>query len=105
MVNILKSNYVNAKIDILVNKRVAELIDDFPNINKVHSIEKDTLKAIKGICDENKYDVAIIVHPNFNIALAFYLARVKYRIGTGYRWYSFLFNLKHYQHRKYSENP
>lgn len=29
-----------------------------------------------------------------------WLGGVKYRLGTGYRWYSFLFNIKHYQHRK-----
>jgi ADP-heptose:LPS heptosyltransferase len=31
-----------------------------------------------------------------------YLGGVKHRLGTAYRWYSFLFNIKHYQHRKES---
>jgi ADP-heptose:LPS heptosyltransferase len=30
------------------------------------------------------------------------LAHISVRIGTGYRWYSFLFNYKHFEHRKYS---
>jgi ADP-heptose:LPS heptosyltransferase len=102
MVHALKFNYPDAEIDFLVNKRVFELVHDYPNINKVHAIEKDSLKDILRICKDNKYDTAIIVRPLFVIALAVFLSRIKYRVGTAYRWYSFLFNLKHYQHRKFS---
>lgn len=87
----------------MVNKRVFELVQDYPNINKVHAIEKDSLKDILKICRINKYDTAVIVRPLFVIALAVFLSRIKYRVGTAYRWYSFLFSLKHYQHRKFSE--
>jgi ADP-heptose:LPS heptosyltransferase len=103
MVHALKFNYPDAEIDFLVNKRVFELVQDYPNINKVHAIEKDSLKDILRICKGNKYDTAIIVKPLFVIALAVFLSRIKYRVGTAYRWYSFLFNLKHYQHRKFSK--
>ena len=46
---------------------------------------------------------AIIVYPTFQTALIIFLSRIKNRIGTGYRWYSFLFNSKIYEHRKYAE--
>jgi ADP-heptose:LPS heptosyltransferase len=36
--------------------------------------------------------------------LAAWLARVPIRVGTGYRWYSFLFNRKVYEHRKTAEH-
>ena len=103
MIDVLKQNYPDSSIDFLVNKRVVDLIDDYPNINKVQAIEKDSIKAIQAICVSNHYDLAIIVHPTFEIALAVYLSGIKKRLGTGYRWYSFLFNLKRYQHRKYAE--
>jgi heptosyltransferase-3 len=99
----LKFNYPEAEIDILVNKRVAELILDYPNINKVHAIEKETISGIRRICNKGNYDIVIVVRPVFNAALAVWLSRVKLRLGSGYRWYSFLFNIKHYRHRKYSE--
>ncbi len=86
----------------MVNRRIFELIKDYPNINKVQSIEKDSLKDIKQICKDGNYDLAIIVRPLFIIALAVYFSGIKNRLGTGYRWYSFLFNIKHYEHRKYS---
>lgn len=99
MAEALRGQYPEAGIDLLVNKRVYELVCDYPNINKVHSIEKVTTKAVYDICREGRYDLAVIVYPTFEAAYGVYKAGVKYRLGTAYRWYSFLFNLKHRQHR------
>jgi len=100
MINVLNHNFPDAKIDFLVNKRVYDLVSDYPNINKVHTIEKVTSGGIKRLCNENNYDLAVVVHPEFKLALGLFLAGVRYRLGTGYRWYSFLFNKRHYRHRK-----
>ncbi|MEO8514663.1 MAG: glycosyltransferase family 9 protein [Ignavibacteria bacterium] len=100
MADALKSRYPDAVIDLLVQSRVYELIFDYPNINKVHSIEKVTSKAVKGVCTSGNYDLGIAVYPTFSVALGLYLGGVKYRLGTAFRWYSFLFNIKHYQQRK-----
>ncbi len=102
MADALKSKFPEAVVDILVQNKVYELVSDYPNINKVHSIEKVTYRAVKKICRGNDYDLGIAVFPTFRVALGLYLGRVKYRIGTAYRWYSFLFNIKHHQHRKAS---
>lgn len=100
MIDALKSKFPDVKIDILVQSRIYELVCDYPNINKVHSIEKVTSMTVKNICKKGNYDVGIAVFPTLNVALGMFLGGVKYRIGIAYRWYSFLFNLKHYQHRK-----
>lgn len=100
VIDALKACYPASIIDFLVNKRVYDLVFDYPNINKVHAIEKVTIGGIKRIASQGKYDLAVCVFPRLKIALGMFLAGIKYRIGTGYRWYSFLFNLKHYQHRK-----
>jgi len=102
MVDVLHTNFPEAKIDFLVNKRTAELVSNYSNINKVHAIEKESIGEIKRICRENEYDLAIIVHPMFKLALGIYLGGIKYRLGTRNRWYSFLFNIRHSQHRKHS---
>lgn len=102
VIDTLKFNFPDAEIDFLVNKKVADLIHDYPNINKVHTIEKENIKDIHRIADEGGYDLAVVVYPGFKTALALFLASIKYRLGTAYRWYSFLFNIKHHQHRKYS---
>ena len=100
MIDTLIYNFPGAKIDFLAGKRTAELIFDYPNINKVHTIEKDSINTIKKLVKDENYDLAIIVHPVFSIALGLYLAGINYRLGTAYRWYSFLFNIKHHQHRR-----
>lgn len=100
MIDALKSRYPTALIDMLVQQRVYELIYDYPGLNKVHAIDKVTTGNVKAVCKANEYDLAIAVYPTFEVALGLFLGRVKYRLGTGYRWYSFLFNLPHYQHRK-----
>lgn len=100
MIDVLNHNYPYAKIDFLVNERIYDLISDYPNINKVHTIEKVTASGIMRLSRENNYDLAVVVHPEFRIALGLFLGGVKHRLGTAYRWYSFLFNIKHYQHRK-----
>jgi ADP-heptose:LPS heptosyltransferase len=102
MIDVLKMNYPDSKIDFLVNNRVFDLVRDYPNINKVHAIEKVTISNVRRLCRENKYDLAIVVHPRFFIALGLFFGVVKHRLGTAYRWYSFFFNIKHYQHRKHS---
>lgn len=98
--DVLREFYPNAVIDMLVQSRAAELIKDYPALNNVIPLEKITTGAVKSICRNGKYDLAIAVYPDFSLALGLKLGKVKLRLGTGYRWYSFLFNLKHYQHRK-----
>lgn len=100
MIDALKQAYPNSKIDMLVNKRVYELVEGYSGLNKLHSIDDVTASAVKVLCKNEGYDLAIAVYPRFSIALGLYLGGVKHRLGTGYRWYSFFFNIKHYQHRK-----
>lgn len=100
MIDALKAHYPDAQVDMLVNKRVYQLLEGYAGINKLNSIDKVSTGEIWALCKREKYDLAIAVHPRFSIALGLYLGRVKYRLGTGYRWYSFLFNIKHFQHRK-----
>ncbi len=47
-----------------------------------------------------RFDAVVIVFPRFRIALLLWLAGIPVRVGTGYRWYSFLFNKKIFEHRK-----
>jgi ADP-heptose:LPS heptosyltransferase len=49
------------------------------------------------------FDTCIVVNPTLRISLILFLAGIKNRIGTGYRWYSVLFNNKVFEHRKYGD--
>lgn len=100
VIDVLKSAYPGAAIDLLVQSRVYELVHDFPGLNKVHQMDEVTTGKVRKLCRIEKYDFGIAVYPTFEVALGMLLGGVKHRLGTGYRWYSFLFNLPHFQHRK-----
>lgn len=59
-------------------------------------------QAVKKLKKFN-FDRVFVVSPDFRIALICRLANIKTRTGTGYRWYSFLFNDKIFEHRKTAE--
>ncbi len=47
-----------------------------------------------------RFDMAVVAFPRFRVALLMMVAGIPARIGSGYRWYSFLFNKRVYEHRK-----
>ncbi len=101
LLNAAKKIFNNAKIDLLVKKYLEELLSDYKDIDEL-IIEEN----INGFFSKYKFfknkkiDLFINVKPGFELALLFFVLRVKYRIGTAYRWYSFLYNFKVYEHRK-----
>lgn len=99
-----KSIFKESRIKFLARKYVADLIGNYPEIDEVIYYDefasfKDKYKFFKS----RKIDLVIFAKPEFELAVLFFLLRVRYRIGSGYRWYSFLFNRKVYEHRKTSE--
>ncbi len=107
LAKIIKQKYPNAKITYLLKNYTKDLAYKHPYIDDLLILEEEEGKIkfgenIKNIKKGN-FDFGIVVYPTFKISLILFLARVKTRIGTGYRWYSFLFNKKNYEHRKYGE--
>jgi len=60
---------------------------------------KPFMETLKHLRREN-FDLAIVAYPRFRLALLLWLAGIPYRVGTGYRWYSLLFNKRVYEHRR-----
>lgn len=95
--------YPDSEISFLVKNYVVNLIENYPAFNRLITLESlggffSSLEYLK----KKKFDLVITVFPRFKLALLFFLAGIKNRIGTGYRWYSFLFNKKLYEHRKHA---
>lgn len=104
LASILKKYFPDSKISFLVREYTKALVTNNKFIDEVYClVEKngnpDILTNIKMI--KNKFDICIIAYPTFRIATILFFSSIKTRIGTGYRWYSFLFNQKVYEHRKY----
>lgn len=93
--------FPDSEISFLTKNFVKDLIEGYFAFNRLITLESlngffSSLKFLK----REKFDIVINVYPRFNLALLFFLAGIKCRIGTGYRWYSFLYNKKLFEHRK-----
>ena len=97
----IKRKYPDSKIFFVCNPLYKEIILNHPDIDEI--IEFDRFKKVYEKLKNKKIDVSVHIFPRFKEAfLSLYLG-VPERIGTGYRWYSFLFNKKVYMHRKKCE--
>jgi len=107
LAEIVKKKYPDCKVTFLVRDYTSSLIKDNPFIDRVLLLKEKNNKLLvnKNIKELKsfKFDVCIIVYPTFLLALTIFLSGIKKRIGTGYRWYSFFFNRKVFEHRKYAE--
>lgn len=103
LINEARRIFPEAKILFMVKKYNSELLREYQGIDEIIFIED-----FKGINDKirlfknRKIDLVINAKPEFDLALSFFLSGIRYRIGTSYRWYSFLYNCKVHEHRKYS---
>jgi ADP-heptose:LPS heptosyltransferase len=100
LIHAIKKKYPSSFLGVLVNSYAKEVIEGNIYVDKILVDEYNPFILAKKL--KYEFDVAIIIYPRFHIALSTYLAKIKIRIGTAYRWYSFLFNKKIYVHRKES---
>jgi ADP-heptose:LPS heptosyltransferase len=107
LAGIIKKHYPNCTVTFLVNEYTREIAESNKLIDEVVTLktngDKVNFSANRDILKNKNFDSAIIVYPNFTIALLIFLSGIKKRIGSGYRWYSFLFNEKVFEHRKNAE--
>jgi heptosyltransferase III len=107
MAELVKKKYPDCKVAYFIRDYTSPLIEGNPFIDEVVIAEesdgeilfKKNLKKIKS----KNFDTCVVVNPTLKISLILFFAGIKNRIGTGYRWYSFLFNKKVFEHRKYAE--
>lgn len=102
MFKVLKELCPEKKLTLIASNYVKPLLLNCLYIDQIHFIE-DYKNGIKDIFKEGNFDVIFFPRPRFNEALSAFLNGHKLRIGSGYRWYSFLFNYKIFIHRKTAE--
>jgi heptosyltransferase-2 len=107
MAELVKKKFPDCRVAYFIRNYTRPLIDGNPFIDEVVIAEESDgeirfMKSLEIIKSKN-FDTCVVVNPTLKISLMMFLAGVGNRIGTGYRWYSFLFNNKVYEHRKYAE--
>jgi lipopolysaccharide heptosyltransferase II len=107
LAGIIKKHFPECKVTFLIRDYTKDLVTNHPFIDNIITLKEVAGKVSirKNVAEIKKYnfDSSIIVYPTFATSLITFLSGIKHRIGTGYRWYSFLFNEKVYEHRKYAE--
>ncbi len=101
MLPVLKKKFPNAFISVMVRSYTKEIVEHHSCVDEtiIWDESKNVLEYVK-LLKKERFDIAILPYPRFNLALITFLSRIPIRVGTGYRWYSFLFNKKIYEHRK-----
>ena len=107
LAEIIKRKYPKSRVSYFLRGYTSPLLEQNPFIDEVIIADESggkisfnqNLKKIKS----KEFDTCVVVNPTFKISLVMFLAGIKHRIGTGYRWYSLLFNEKVFKHRKYAE--
>ncbi len=105
MAEILKKEE-GAEVWFMGRDYTADLIKASPFVDGFLSreaIDKGTISGAVQKLKEYRFERVFVVSPDFRIALICKLAGIPTRTGTGYRWYSFLFNDKVFEHRKTAE--
>lgn len=104
---IIKKHFPKCRVTFLVKNYTQPIVAEHQFIDEVITLPevegKINFRKIIQQLKEKNFDTCLVVHSRFNIALILFLAGIKWRIGTGYRWYSFLFNKKIFEHRKKSQ--
>jgi len=107
LAGLIKKHYPQCKVSFLLRNYTKELADGHPYIDEVLILKEKNGKIPVSSnvfqLKKNSYDSCIVVYPTLITAIIVFLSRIKIRVGSGYRWYSFLFNRRVYEHRKYAE--
>ncbi|MFH0735008.1 MAG: glycosyltransferase family 9 protein [bacterium] len=89
-----------AKLIFMVKEYTKPIVELNPYVDKIITIDNLSFMDILNIFKKEKFDTVIHVYPKLKFALCSFLAGIENRIGTGYRYYSLLFNKKVFEHRK-----
>jgi len=107
LAQIVKKYYPECKVSLLLTEYTKTLAAENPYIDEILILRTENKKVslVKNlsVLERHHFDSCIVVSPSFIMALIVFLSEIKLRIGTGYRWYSFLFNSKIFAHRKFAE--
>ncbi|MDQ7063842.1 MAG: glycosyltransferase family 9 protein [candidate division KSB1 bacterium] len=105
----LKKAHPDSQITFLVRRATLPIVQSCPAVDAAIPIEmfmqggRLQLRALVRYLKQQRFNAAVHLFPRPALTLATFLARIPHRIGTGYRYYSLLFNHRIYEHRKTAE--
>jgi len=100
---VLKREIPGTHLTFCVQHDTADLVRMSPFIDDILEVKERDLttgfQQFSRILHARQFDAAIFAYPRPRLAFAAWLAGIQIRVGTGFRWYSFLFNRRISEHR------
>jgi len=102
--NALRRCFPGAHLAMLVGSYAGEIVEGCAGVDEIlrydHAGGPVPFLVMMERLRAGRFDAAVIVHPTPRLALLAFFSRIPVRVGTGYRYYSLLFNRRVYTHRK-----
>jgi ADP-heptose:LPS heptosyltransferase len=99
----LKKWFPDCQTIALVSNYASDVVRSSPYVDDVVTCGADeSVMTVYKKLKNAGADAIVLLFPRFKIAAASFFAGIPVRVGTAYRWYSFLFNKKVHEHRKNS---
>ena len=99
----LKKRFPDAHITFAVRNYTAPIPQNCTYVDEVivfpDDMQKTPAKAILPSINKRTFDTVFVVSPNYPVSLLMFLAKIPHRIGNGFRWFSWLYNHRIYDHR------
>ena len=102
---LIRSCYPAARVSMLLSRYTGEIVEGHPHVDKLLWYDDASRQLVPfremvhRIRREN-FDAVVLVHPTLRLAWMMKLAGIPVRVGSGYRYYSVLFNRRQFEHRK-----
>ncbi len=104
MLPLIKRKFPEASITVMVQSYTRELLEGHSCVDSIllYDAPKNAAEFVRTarMLRREHFDAVILPYPRFRLAMLAFAAGIPMRIATGYRWYSFLFTTKIYEHRK-----
>lgn len=101
---VLRRCFPDAHISMLLRRYTGEIIEGNTYVDELLWYDDDSclvpFEEMRRTLRAQKFDVVIVGYPTLRLAWLMFRARIPLRVGTGYRYYSFLFNKRVFEHRK-----
>lgn len=102
MLKAVKRYNSSAKLHIIASSYTEFLLKGQSLIDDYYFTDKSD-GGIAEIFKNNDYDAVLFPRPKLEEVFPAFMQKIPLRVGSAYRWYSFLFNNKIYEHRKTGE--
>ncbi|MFN0158069.1 MAG: glycosyltransferase family 9 protein [Bacteroidota bacterium] len=104
MLPVIRKCFPNAYLAMLLRRYTGEIIEGNPYVDELlwydNGTELTPFDDMSRTIRSKQFDAAIVVYPTLRLAWLMFRAGIPLRVGTGYRYYSILFNRRVYEHRK-----